>query len=82
MGDLMIDKLAEYKSNKASLPVDSDGLYILIEGSATIKNDFVPNDPKGDRKLPKCDLIDEWNKMKSRGKDAGAAPKTKGNQKA
>jgi len=27
MGDLMIDKLEEYKNNKASLPVDAGGIY-------------------------------------------------------
>ena len=80
MGDLMIAKLTEYQSNKASLPVDSDGLYILIEGSVTIKNDFHPADADDQKKLPKYDLIDEWARGKYRAKDA--ATKMPKNQKA
>lgn len=82
MAHLMSKKLAQYKSSKARLPVDSDGLYILLEGSVTIRNDFHPGDPNEDRKYPKYDLIDEWTKWKYQKKDAGAAPKISKNQKA
>lgn len=45
-------------------------MYFLIDGNLTIKNDFHPGDPDGQKGLPKYDLIDEWTKWKFRGKDA------------
>ena len=68
--DLMVEKLTNYKQQKNSFPSDSDGLYILIEGNITIKNDFRPEDPDETKNLPKYDLIDKWTEWKFRGKDA------------
>ena len=67
MGHLMIEKLARYQKDKASLPTDSDGLYILIEGSVTVKNDFHTADADGTKGLPKQDLMDEWAKRRKTG---------------
>jgi hypothetical protein len=33
--------------NKKNLPKDADGIFILLEGSVTVKNDFNANDPQG-----------------------------------
>ena len=52
----MIDKLVKhfdaYKESRGNFPKDSDGLYILLEGSVTVKNDFSVN-PDGTIGPPK-----------------------------
>ena len=34
------DHFKEYKTSRGFFPKDSDGIYFLIEGSVTVKNDF------------------------------------------
>ena len=36
------DHFKQYKSSRGLFPKDSDGIYFLIEGSVTVKNDFNP----------------------------------------
>lgn len=51
----MISQLEEYKENCKNLPEEAEGIYILLEGSVTVKNDFNPSDPlglKGEHKEP------------------------------
>jgi hypothetical protein len=71
----MIDKLVKhfdaYKESRGNFPKDSDGLYILLEGSVTVKNDFSVN-PDGTIGPPK-DLYntakqDNKNVIGTRGK--------------
>ena len=33
-------QLEEYKKNRSNFPKDSDGMYILLEGAITVKNNF------------------------------------------
>lgn len=51
--DKMIDQLEEYRANLHNLPEETDGIYILIEGSVTVKNDFNPADPLGAKRKEK-----------------------------
>ena len=34
------ENLLEYQQNRKDLPKDSDGMYILLEGAITVKNNF------------------------------------------
>lgn len=34
------DHFIDYKTSRGIFPKDSDGIYFLIEGSVTVKNDF------------------------------------------
>ena len=43
----MIDQTEEYKENKKNLPKDAEGMFILLEGSITVKNDFNKEDANG-----------------------------------
>ena len=36
------DHFKQYKTSRGLVPKDSDGIYFLIEGSVTVKNDFNP----------------------------------------
>ena len=40
-------QLEEYKKNRSNFPKDSDGMYILLEGAITVKNNFNSEDPEG-----------------------------------
>ena len=35
-----IEKLEKYKHNREDLPKNSKGMFILLDGSITVKNDF------------------------------------------
>lgn len=50
LANKMIDQTEEYRQNKQNLLKDykgSEGIFILLEGSVTVKNDFNVNDPAG-----------------------------------
>ena len=56
-------QLEEYKKNRSNFPKDSDGMYILLEGAITVKNNFNSDDPegvlldaKGEKKFPPHEL--------------------------
>jgi hypothetical protein len=52
MMDKLVKHFEEYKASRAEFPKDSDGLYLLLEGSVTVKNDFSVN-PDGTIGPPK-----------------------------
>ena len=47
LANRMIDQAVEYQENKKNLPKDAEGIFILLEGSITVKNDFNDKDPNG-----------------------------------
>ena len=47
LAEKMIDQTVEYGKNKSNLPKDAQGIFILLEGQVTVKNDFNVNDPNG-----------------------------------
>ena len=56
MTDKLIGQLEEYKKNKSEFPIESDGIYILLEGAITVKNEFNPSDPDGIKGEPPVEL--------------------------
>ena len=64
------NQLEEYKKNRKNFPKDSDGMYILLEGAITVKNNFNSDDPegvlldaKGEKKFPPHELYPKQEKQ-------------------
>ena len=47
LANKMIDQTEQYKENKKNLPKDAEGIFILLEGSITVKNDYNEKDQNG-----------------------------------
>jgi hypothetical protein len=56
MTDKLKGQLEEYRRLKLNFPKDADGIYILLEGSVTVKNKFNQNDPEGSKREPPVEL--------------------------
>ena len=60
---LRLSKLLEsYQQNRNNFPKDSDGLYVLLEGAITVKNNFNATDPEGAGKEPPHELYPKQEK--------------------
>lgn len=58
-----LSKLLEsYQQNRNNFPKDSDGLYVLLEGAITVKNNFNATDPEGAGKEPPHELYPKQEK--------------------
>ena len=62
----IVDKVETYKEMKNKLPVDADGIYLIVEGKAKVVNRFKTYDYDGQRLL-KGDFIGDSKFIKSQG---------------
>jgi hypothetical protein len=62
MQEKLSSQLDEYKQSRNNFPKDSDGIYFLLDGSITVKNNFNTNDADCTGKEPPHELYPKQEK--------------------